>query len=134
MEQHERVRIVIADDDANVRRDLRDLLEIAGATVIVGEAGDGLAAVDKTGLLRPDTVILDIEMPRLDGFAAARRIKTALPQTRVVALTVHGDAATRQRAADAGIDAFVVKGAPLSELLGAVRPLTSTNASARRLS
>jgi DNA-binding NarL/FixJ family response regulator len=123
-EQHHRVRIVIADDDAGVRRDLRDLLELTGAMQVIGDAADGLAAVETTGLLQPDVVVLDLEMPMLDGLAAATRIKAQTPGCRVVALTVLGDEATRRRAFAAGFDAFVVKGAPLSELLGAINPLT----------
>jgi DNA-binding NarL/FixJ family response regulator len=123
-EQHHRVRIVIADDDAGVRRDLRDLLELTGAVQTVGHAADGLTAVETSRALQPDVVVLDLDMPVLDGFAAAKRIKDQMPACRVVALTVHGDEATRKRAVAAGFDAFVVKGAPLSELLGAIDPLT----------
>jgi DNA-binding NarL/FixJ family response regulator len=130
-EQQYRVRIVIADDDAGVRRDLRDLLELTGAVHVVGDAADGLTAVETCRALQPDVVVLDLELPVLDpelpvldGFATATRIKDQAPTCRVVALTVHGDEATRRRAVVAGFDAFVVKGAPLSELLGAIDPLT----------
>jgi DNA-binding NarL/FixJ family response regulator len=119
-DQQRRVRIVIADDVAAVRRGLRDLLEIDGVVEIAGEAADGLAAVELAGRLQPDAVILDLDMPRLDGYAAARRIRSAIPGCRIVALTVLSDDASRREAAAAGFDSFVVKGAPLAELLGAI--------------
>ena len=115
-------RIVIVDDAADVRRDLRLLLEIAGLEV-VGEAADGREAIEKATLLNPDVVVSDLAMPLLDGYAAAAAIRAALPQCRLVALSIYSDDSGRRKARAAGFDAFVVKGAPLLELLGAIRPL-----------
>ncbi len=126
-EQQRRVRIVIADDDAGVRRDLRDLLDITGTAEIVGEAADGLESIDEARRHSPDAVVLDVAMPALDGLAAARRIKAQMPACRVVVLTVFGDETTRLRAEAAGVDAFVIKGAPLSELLRAICSLPPTD-------
>jgi two-component system, NarL family, response regulator DesR len=120
VEQQGKVRIVIADDVTAVRRGLRDLLEIAGNIEIVGEAVDGLEALEQSTRLRPDAIVLDIDMPEMDGYVAAGRIRAALPGCRIVALTVLAGDADRRRAADAGFDAFVIKGAPLLELLGAI--------------
>jgi two-component system, NarL family, response regulator NreC len=116
-------RIVIVDDSADVRRDLRLLLEISGLEV-VGEAADGREAIEKAALLDPDVVVSDLVMPVLDGYAAAAAIRAALPQCRLVALSIHSDDSGRRKARTAGFDAFVVKGAPLLELLGAISPLT----------
>ena len=115
-------RIVIVDDAADVRRDLRLLLEIEGLEV-VGEAADGREAIEKAALLNPDVVVSDLAMPVLDGYAAAAAIRAALPQCRLVALSTYSDDSGRRKARAAGFDAFVVKGAPLVELLGAIRPL-----------
>ena len=120
--QQYKPRIVIVDDAADVRRDLRLLLEIEGLEV-VGEAADGREAVEMAALLNPDVVVSDLAMPVLDGYAAAAAIRAALPQCRLVALSVHSDDSGRRKARAAGFDAFVVKGAPLVELLGAIRPL-----------
>jgi len=120
--QQYKPRIVIVDDAADVRRDLRLLLEIAGLEV-VGEAADGREAVEKAALLDPDVVVSDLAMPVLDGYAAAAAIRAASPQCRLVALSIYSDDSGRSKARAAGFDAFVVKGAPLAELLGAIRPL-----------
>ena len=120
--QEYKPRILIVDDTADVRRDLRLLLEIAGLEV-VGEAADGREAIEKAALLSPDVVVSDLAMPVLDGYAAAAAIRAALPQCRLVALSIYSDDSGRRKARAAGFDAFVVKGAPLLELLGAIRPL-----------
>jgi two-component system response regulator DesR len=120
--QQYKPRIVIVDDAADVRRDLRLLLEIAGLEV-VGEAADGREAIETAALLNPDVVVSDLAMPVLDGYAAAAAIRAASPQCRLVALSIYSDDSGRSKARAAGFDAFVVKGAPLAELLGAIRPL-----------
>ncbi len=117
-------RILIVDDTADVRRDLRLLLEIAGLEV-VGEAADGREAIEKAALLDPDVVVSDLAMPVLDGYAAAAAIRAASPRCRLVALSMYSDDSGRSKARAAGFDAFVVKGAPLPELLGALRPLAN---------
>jgi DNA-binding NarL/FixJ family response regulator len=115
------VRVLIVDDVARVRQDLRTVLTLAGDIQIVGEAADGLAAVRQAQALRPDVVLLDLEMPVLDGCEAARQIKAVCPSCRVVALTVHDYETARERAFRAGMDDFVVKGAPVETLVQAIR-------------
>ena len=113
-------RILIVDDNAEVRRELRTLLPLAADLEVVGEAADGLEAVHLAEVLRPHAILLDLQMPVLDGYAAARRIKDRWPACRVVALTVHDDEATRQKASRAGVDVFLVKGSPLGALVDAI--------------
>jgi DNA-binding NarL/FixJ family response regulator len=113
-------RILIVDDNAEVRRELRTLLPLAGNLEVDGEAADGLEALRLAEALRPHAILLDLQMPVLDGCAAARRIKDRWPECRVVALTVHDDAATRQKASQAGVDVFLVKGSPLDILVAAI--------------
>lgn len=114
------IPVLIVDDVAAVRRDLCTALTLAGSIEIVGEAGDGLEAVRLAGSLEPAVVLMDLEMPRMDGYEAAQRIRAVRPGCRIVALTVHGYPSARQRARQSGIDEFVVKGAPLESLIAAI--------------
>lgn len=117
------IRVLIADDIPQVRQDLRTLLALTCAAdnehpiEIVGEAANGLEAIRQAGALRPDVVLMDLEMPVLDGYEAATQIKTQCPACRVIALTVHDYEAARQKAFQAGVDDFIVKGAPLETLV-----------------
>ncbi len=121
--QDSKTRVLIVDDVADVRQDLRVFLEVVGDFQVVGEASNGREAIEQAHALHPDIVIMDLAMPVLDGYAAATRIKTDLAGCRIAALTVHCTELDRLQAHAAGFDAFVVKGAPLLELLGAIRPL-----------
>ncbi len=114
------IRVLIVDDMAQVRQDLRTVLTLAGDIEIVGEAGDGLEAVGQAQALRPEVVVMDLEMPVMDGYEATRRIKGLCPACRVVALTIHAGEAERQQALQAGMADVAVKGAPLEVLLRAI--------------
>jgi DNA-binding NarL/FixJ family response regulator len=113
-------RVLLVDDNAGVRQDLRTVLALAGDVEVVGEAQDGQAAIRQVDSLRPDVVVIDLAMPVMDGYEATRQIKTCYPACRVIALTIHGDEAARQQASQAGVDDFIVKGAPLDSLLRAM--------------
>jgi DNA-binding NarL/FixJ family response regulator len=112
-------RLLIADDRARTRRALRAVLATQTGIELIGEAVDGYEAIAEVERLRPDIVILDIRMPRLDGIAATRQIKTRWPEIRVIAHSLAED--LRENALAAGADAFVPKGAPPGELLGLLR-------------
>jgi DNA-binding NarL/FixJ family response regulator len=112
--------VLIVDDSPQVRQELRTLLPLAACIEIVGEAADGLEAIRLAEALRPEVVLMDLEMPVVDGYEATRQIKSRWPACRVVALTVYGDEAARQKATQAGVDVFVVKGAPLETLVRAI--------------
>jgi DNA-binding NarL/FixJ family response regulator len=111
------VRLLIVDDFPQVRQDLAAALTLAGGVEVVGQASDGREAIKLASRLRPDVVLMDLEMPVMGGFEATRRIKALCPGCRVLALTVHGDEATREEASRAGADAFVVKGTALEALM-----------------
>ena len=116
-------RILLVDDVAQVLEDLSTLLTLAGDIEIVGQAANGLEALHQYEALRPEAVLMDLEMPVMDGYEATRRIKSQAPTCRVIALTVHGYESARQKAMQAGVDVFVVKGAPLETLLQAINPI-----------
>ena len=119
------IRVLIVDDMAQVRSDLRTVLPLAGQAAglqvdVVGEAGDGQEAIWQAEALRPDAVVMDLEMPVMDGYQATHEIKARYPACRVIALTVHGYEAARQKAIQAGVDVFIVKGAPVETLVQAI--------------
>ena len=115
-----RLQVLIVDDSPQVRQELRTLLTLAGEIEIVGEATDGLEAVRLAEALQPEVVLMDLEMPVMDGYEAARQIKSRWPTCRVVALTVHGYKAARQKASQSGVDVFLVKGASVETLVQAI--------------
>ncbi len=115
------IRVLIVDDIAGVRQELHTLLELSGQVQVVGEAADGAGAVRLAVELQPDVVLMDLEMPVLDGYAAARLMKEALPNCRVIALSIHEDAASRQKSMEAGMDSFVSKASDLQELFDTIR-------------
>ena len=115
-----RRRVLIVDDMAQVRQDLRLLLELTGMIQVVAEAADGRQAIELAQVLRPDVVVMDLAMPVMDGFTATREIKERGSARRIVVLSVHGEAETLQLALEAGADALIVKGAPLETLVNAI--------------
>jgi len=117
-------RLLIADDRARTRRALRAVLATQTGIELIGEAVDGEEAIAEVERLRPDIVILDIRMPRLDGIAVTRQIKTRWPATRVIAHSLADELS--ENALAAGADAFVPKGAPPGELLRALRSCDTT--------
>ena len=115
------IRVLLVDDHGIVREGLRAYLELESDIDVVGEARDGQEAVRRAQELQPDVVLMDLEMPVLDGYAAARLMKEALPSCRIIALSIHEDAASRQKSVRAGMDSFVSKAAHLQEVLDAIR-------------
>jgi DNA-binding NarL/FixJ family response regulator len=120
------IRVLLIDDQALVRGGFRSILEGQDDIQVVGEAGDGIEAVEQVVLLKPDVVLMDIRMPRLDGIVAARRV-LAQPQvrTRVLILTTFDDDAYVYDALRAGASGFLLKSAPPRELAGAVRTVAA---------
>ncbi len=122
--------IVVADDDLDYHLLIRHLLATVSDTMnIVGEAADGEEALALALRERPDIVITDLVMPRLNGVELTRRIRQELPQTKVILMSSHAEDAYRLMASDSGADAFVSKRVIDSSLLPAIRDVV-----ARRLS
>ncbi|MCF6735152.1 response regulator transcription factor [Blastococcus sp. KM273129] len=121
------IRVVLADDQEMVRAGLRMLLEFQPDLEVVGEAADGLAAVEVVTRTRPDVVLMDVRMPRCDGIEAARRITTATPEVAVVVLTTFDEDAPLAEAMRAGVSGFLLKVAPPEQLLQAVRTVAAGN-------
>jgi len=117
----EPIRVLIVDDHTVVREGLRTFLELQDGIEVAGEAGDGEEAVREAERLRPDVVLMDIVMPRLDGVAAMRELRERAPATRVVVLTSFLDDERLLPAVRAGAAGYLLKNVQPRELARAVR-------------
>jgi DNA-binding NarL/FixJ family response regulator len=116
----DRITVIIADDHEVVRAGLRAMLTAAGIEVI-GEAADGADAVELVSKLKPRVVLMDLQMPELDGIAATKKIKLAGTTSRVVILTTFETEADVTRAVGAGATGYLLKDAPAADIVNAVR-------------
>jgi DNA-binding NarL/FixJ family response regulator len=115
------VKIVVADDHQIFRDGLRALLETRSDFEVVGEAQDGLEAVDLVSRLSPDILILDLAMPGLHGIEVARSLHESNPSTLIIVLSMHNDRRYVIEALRAGAVAYVLKEAGFSELIGVIK-------------
>lgn len=115
------LRILVADDHEMLRRGVRSMLENEADLQICGEATDGIDAIEKTLKLKPDLVILDVNMPALNGLAVVRQILRAQPETKILIFTVHDSEQTAQESFHAGAHGFLSKGQAGRDLIAAVR-------------
>ena len=118
------VRVILADDHAVVREGIRRILEENSDVEIVAEAGSGRDAVELSGRILPDVVVMDIAMPDMNGIEATRRITTQAPNVRVIALSAYSDRRYVLEALEAGADAYVLKADVADELLRAIDAVT----------
>lgn len=116
-----RIRVLIADDQALIRRGMTLMLSVEPDIEVVGQASDGLEAVEMAQRLRPDVVLMDLHMPNKGGVAATREITLSLPQTRVLVLTTLDSEETVFDAVRAGALAYLLKDASEDEVLETVR-------------
>ena len=116
-----RIRVLIADDHPLVRQALRQMLNIQADIEVVGEAEDGVDALEKVRRLRPEVLLLDIAMPRMNGLEVLPLVREVAPQMRVVMLTMYEKEAFAHQALQAGASGYVLKGAPSGDVLAAVR-------------
>jgi len=123
-----RTRVLLADDHTIVREGLAGILRATEDLEVVAEARDGTEAVEKALDSRPDVVVLDITMPRLGGLEAARRIRKALPKSRILVLTMHEDEEYVLQMVRAGANGYLVKDGAVAELVAAIRALRSGQA------
>jgi DNA-binding NarL/FixJ family response regulator len=116
-----RITVLLADDHTIVREGFRHLLELETDFEVVGEAADGRQAVALAVQFRPDVVLMDIAMPRLNGLEATRRVLKALPSAKVIMLSSHNDDARVENATNSGAAGFLFKQTSALELCQAIR-------------
>jgi DNA-binding NarL/FixJ family response regulator len=115
------IRLLVADDHPVVRDGLRAMLATQPDMELVGEAATGTQAVERARALRPDVVLMDLQMPELDGPAAITTLQEQAPQVRVLVLTTFGTDADITRAVEAGATGYLLKDAPREQLFAAIR-------------
>ena len=119
------IRLVLVDDQAAVRQGLRMRLLLEPDMTVVGEASNGKEALALVQQICPDVVLMDIEMPDMDGISTTALLRTMVPQSVVVILSIHDDSVMRARAQKAGAMAFVEKRGSMEALLAAIRSAQS---------
>ncbi|MDR8413945.1 response regulator transcription factor [Nonomuraea sp. 3-1Str] len=122
------MRVLVADDQALVRAGLRTVLSDEAGLEPAGEAADGEEAIALARETRPDVVLLDIQMPRLDGLAAARRILADERPPKVIVMTTFGSDENLYAALRAGVSGFVLKTSPPEQLVAAIRAAAAGDA------
>ena len=116
-----KIRVVIVDDHAVLRAGLRTLLDLQPDMEVVGEAAEGLEAVERVKRLEPDVVLMDISLPGMEGLEVAKKLKKTHPDVKVIILTMHEDRRYLYSALKAGASGYVVKRAADTELIDAIR-------------
>ena len=122
------IRVLLADDQALVRTGFRMIVDAQPDMRVVGEAGDGVEAIDRTRELTPDVVLLDIRMPRLDGLEALPRLAAGPRAPRVIVLTTFDLDEYVFEALERGASGFLLKGAPAEQLLAGIRAAAAGDA------
>jgi two-component system, NarL family, response regulator NreC len=123
-----RVRVLLVEDHTIVREGLRALLEGREDVELVGEAEDGQAGIEAARALRPDVVVMDLNLPRVDGVEATRIIRAELESTQVLVLSMYGTEEHVRPAIRAGAAGYLLKGSGLSDLLAAIHAVATGKA------
>lgn len=121
------LRIFLAEDHEMVREGLKAVVNSQPDMEVVGEASDGLSAVARVMDLRPDVVVMDVSMPRMNGLEATEKLRKSYPQVKVLTLTRHTDIGYMQKLFGAGASGYVLKQSASSELVRAIRAIVAGN-------
>jgi DNA-binding NarL/FixJ family response regulator len=120
-----KLQIFLADDHVVVREGLKALINAQPDMIVIGEAGDGLTAWQQARESQPDVVIMDITMPALNGVQATEQLKSACPNIKILALSVHEDTSYLRQLLAAGASGYVLKHAAADDLIRAIRMVAS---------
>jgi len=124
------LRVLVVDDHPAFRRALTSALRMVHDIEVAGEAGGGIAAVERAVEVEPDLVLMDLSMPDLNGIEAMRRIHKKTPDLPVVILTAHADPGVEKEAREAGASGFLAKGTSLEDLVFVLHEAAESKASA----
>ena len=116
-----KLRVLLVDDHALVRRGFRRMLEDEPTFQVAGEASDGLEAVELAEKLRPDVVVMDCALPQMNGIEASRRILANLPETAILMLSMHSEDTLVKQALEAGARGYILKNAMDLDLVSAIK-------------
>lgn len=117
----EQIKIVMADDHPIVRQGLKQMIEADAQLLIVAEAGDGEAALELIEKHQPDVAVLDVDMPKMDGFAVARELRNRKIEVEIVFLTMHGEEEIFQAALDLGVKGYVLKDSAVTDIVASIK-------------
>ena len=117
----EKINVMIADDHSLIREGLKQLWEFDGTVKIVGEASNGIECLEKMNVYNPDVLLLDINMPEMNGIEVLKKMKDDNSQVKVLILTVHNEMDYLMKAVDIGVDGYILKDSESAELKKAIR-------------
>lgn len=120
----DRIRIMIADDHPIVRQGLRQTIESDGRMAIAGEAGDGEQALAAADELRPNVILLDVDLPKMDGFQVAQSLRERKIEAKIIFLTVHREESFMRRALSLGAAGYVLKDSAITDIIAAINAVS----------
>ena len=118
-------RILLAEDHNTVREGIKMLVNAQPDMEVIGEAADGMAAIEQTRALAPDLLVMDISMPELNGLKATEKLRREFPNLKILTLTRHTDDGYLQQLIKAGVNGYVLKQSAPTELINAIRTVSS---------
>jgi DNA-binding NarL/FixJ family response regulator len=117
----EKIKLLIVDDFAHVRQGLNTRLNLSEEIEVIGEAGNGYEAIGMALILNPDVILMDYEMPKLDGIEATKIIKKHSPDIQIVMISIHDSEEIKNKAIEAGVGVYENKATSVEELINQIR-------------